>query len=67
MTTGHTQSQLMTPREVRTLLRVSATTLRALRAGGRLQAVRTAGGHHRYLASSPAIVDVTTQLQAATR
>lgn len=67
MTTGHTQSQLMTPREVRRVLRISATTVRVWRQAGRLVAVRTESGHHRYLATSPAIVDVAAQLQAATR
>lgn len=64
METGHTQSQLMTPSEVRALLRVSATTIRAMRRAGRLLSVPTDGGHHRYLTSSPAIVDVHAALAA---
>lgn len=64
METGHTQSQLMTPSEVRALLRVSSTTVRNMRRAGRLLSTTTDGGHHRYLDSSPAIVDLRAQLAA---
>lgn len=42
---------LMTPAEVAAILRVDANTVARWSDGGKLQAVRTPGGHRRYYAS----------------
>lgn len=52
------------PVEVQTLLRVGRTTVHDLATAGRLHVVgRTPGGHRRYSADSPAIVEALAAAQ----